>query len=157
MKIKTTFLKLILVGFALFIFFLCFLLTIGMVFSINEHTIFLEQIIASMSLYLSAIASLAILYNMYRILQLIDKNAAFSNLSLKYVKSIFRLTIMEFVVLLGILPFFMYVANHDDAPGFMIISFGILMIPLAVATLISILEKLLVNAIELKDDNELTI
>lgn len=157
MKIKTTFLKSILMGFAAFVLFLCFLLTMGLGFSINEQSIFTEQIIASLSLYLSALVSLAILYYMYRILQLIDKNDAFSNQSLKYVNVIFRLTIMEFVVLLGLLPFFFYVADNDDAPGFMIISFGILMIPLAVATLISILEKLLANAIQLKNDNELTI
>lgn len=157
MKAKTTFLKFILAGLVAFILFLSFLLTMGLLFSINEHSVFPEQVLASISLYLSAIASLLIIYYMYRLLRLVDKDTAFSALSLFYVHVIFRLALMEFIVLVGTLPFVYFLADNDDAPGVMIIGLGILIIPLAVATFISIIEKLLKNAIELKLDNELTI
>lgn len=157
MKPKTTFLKFILVGLVAFILFLSFLLTMGLLFSINEHSVFPEQVLASISLYLSAIASLLIIYYMYRMLSLVDNDRAFSVMSLIYVRAIFRLTIMEFIVLIGTVPFVYYIADNDDAPGVMIIGLGMLIIPLAVATFVSIIEKLLKNAIELKLDYELTI
>ncbi|WP_270346069.1 DUF2975 domain-containing protein [Enterococcus thailandicus] len=157
MKPKTTFLKFILVGLVAFILFLSFLLTMGLLFSINEHSVFPEQVLASISLYLSAIASLLIIYYMYRMLVLVDNDRAFSAMSLIYVRAIFRLTIMEFIVLIGTVPFVYYIADNDDAPGVMIIGLGMLIIPLAVATFVSIIEKLLKNAIELKLDYELTI
>ncbi|GEK37025.1 hypothetical protein K5E_22700 [Enterococcus thailandicus] len=157
MKPKTTFLKFILAGLVAFILFLSFLLTMGLLFSINEHSVFPEQVLASISLYLSAIASLLIIYYMYRMLVLVDNDRAFSAMSLIYVRAIFRLTIMEFIVLIGTVPFVYYIADNDDAPGVMIIGLGMLIIPLAVATFVSIIEKLLKNAIELKLDYELTI
>ncbi|MEX1551316.1 DUF2975 domain-containing protein [Enterococcus sp. C50] len=157
MKPKTTFLKFILAGLVAFILFLSFLLTMGLLFSINEHSVFPEQVLASISLYLSAIASLLIIYYMYRMLSLVDNDRAFSAMSLIYVRAIFRLTIMEFIVLIGTVPFVYYIADNDDAPGVMIIGLGMLIIPLAVATFVSIIEKLLKNAIELKLDYELTI
>lgn len=157
MKPKTTFLKFILAGLVAFILFLSFLLTMGLLFSINEHSVFPEQVLASISLYLSAIASLLIIYYMYRMLDLVDNDRAFSAMSLIYVRAIFRLTIMEFIVLIGTVPFVYYIADNDDAPGVMIIGLGMLIIPLAVATFVSIIEKLLKNAIELKLDYELTI
>lgn len=157
MKPKTTFLKFILAGLVAFILFLSFLLTMGLLFSINEHSVFPEQVLASISLYLSAIASLLIIYYMYRMLGLVDNDRAFSAMSLIYVRAIFRLTIMEFIVLIGTVPFVYYIADNDDAPGVMIIGLGMLIIPLAVATFVSIIGKLLKNAIELKLDYELTI
>lgn len=157
MKPKTTFLKFILAGLVAFILFLSFLLTMGLLFSINGHSVFPEQVLASISLYLSAIASLLIIYYMYRMLVLVDNDRAFSAMSLIYVRAIFRLTIMEFIVLIGTVPFVYYIADNDDAPGVMIIGLGMLIIPLAVATFVSIIEKLLKNAIELKLDYELTI
>ncbi|WP_218658032.1 DUF2975 domain-containing protein [Enterococcus thailandicus] len=157
MKPKTTFLKFILAGLVAFILFLSFLLTMGLLFSINEHSVFPEQVLASISLYLSAIASLLIIYYMYRMLVLVDNDRAFSAMSLIYVRAIFRLTIMEFIVLIGTVPFVYYIADNDDAPGVMIIGLGMLIIPLAVATFVSIIEKLLKHAIELKLDYELTI
>lgn len=157
MKPKTTFLKFILAGLVAFILFLSFLLTMGLLFSINEHSVFPEQVLASISLYLSAIASLSIIYYMYRMLGLVDNDRAFSAMSLIYVRAIFRLTIMEFIVLIGTVPFVYYIADNDDAPGVMIIGLGMLIIPLAVATFVSIIEKLLKHAIELKLDYELTI
>ncbi|WP_075491325.1 DUF2975 domain-containing protein [Enterococcus thailandicus] len=157
MKPKTTFLKFILAGLVAFILFLSFLLTMGLLFSINEHSVFPEQVLASISLYLSAIASLLIIYYMYRMLGLVDNDRAFSAMSLIYVRAIFRLTIMEFIVLIGTVPFVYYIADNDDAPGVMIIGLGMLIIRLAVATFVSIIEKLLKNAIELKLDYELTI
>lgn len=157
MKPKTTFLKFILAGLVAFILFLSFLLTMGLLFSINEHSVFPEQVLASISLYLSAIASLLIIYYMYRMLGLVDNDRAFSAMSLIYVRAIFRLTIMEFIVLIGTVPFVYYIADNDDAPGVMIIGLGMLIIPLVVATFVSIIEKLLKNAIELKLDYELTI
>lgn len=157
MKAKTTFLKFILAGLVAFILFLSFLLTMGLLFSINEHSVFPEQVLASISLYLSAIASLLIIYYMYRMLGLVDNNTAFSAMSLVYVHAIFRLALMEFIVLTGTLPFVYFIADNDDAPGVMVIGLGMLIIPLAVATFVSIIEKLLKNAIELKLDSELTI
>lgn len=129
----------------------------GLLFSINERSVFPQQILASISLYLSAIASLLIIYYMYRMLGLVDSNTAFSAMSLVYVYTIFRLALIEFIVLTGTLPFAYFIADNDDAPGVMIIGLGMLFIPLAVATFVSIIEKLLKNAIELKLDSELTI
>lgn len=110
-----------------------------------------------MGLYVSAIPFFLALHQTLRLLGLIDRNQAFSDLSVKALKNIRNcaLTITSLFVL-G-LPYIFHVADLDDAPGVVAIAFIIIFTSLAVAVFAAVLKKLLGNAIEIKRENELTV
>jgi len=155
MKTRTNFLKFSLCIIVAAVLFFSFMFT--MVLFNERNKIFTELIIAYGSLYLTAIVVLCITYCLFRIVRLIEQNNAFSYTSLHQVKIIFYLVVLEFFILLGLLPLAYYVASHDDAPGFIIIIAGICSIPFILATFIAVIEKLLENAIKLQSENKLTI
>lgn len=86
-----------------------------------------------------------------------DKHDFFSDISLHFVKMVHYLFILLFIVLLGILPFIYYSADHSDSPGVMLIALAFIFVPLAIAAFISVMEKILGNAIQFKKENDLTI
>ncbi len=55
------------------------------------------------------------------------------------------------------MPLFYIVAEIDDAPGVILVGMIFVFAPLTVTVFAAILKKLLKNAIDLKNDNELTI
>ena len=61
------------------------------------------------------------------------------------------------VVLLAILPIAYQAADIDDAPGLIIVALGFIFVPSAIAAFISVMEKILINSIQFKQENELTI
>lgn len=55
------------------------------------------------------------------------------------------------------LPYVFIVAEKDDAPGVVILNLLLIIGPFTVGVFASILQKLLINAIEYKSETELTI
>lgn len=108
-------------------------------------------------LYLTAVPFFIALYHGMKLLSYIDKDTAFSKLSVKalgYIK--YCALIMSGLYLIG-MPVVFLVAESDDAPGLII--FGLIgaLSPTVIATFAAVLQKLVKNAIEIKSENELTV
>ncbi|MDW7674668.1 MAG: DUF2975 domain-containing protein, partial [Bacillota bacterium] len=108
-------------------------------------------------LYVTAIAFFAALYQTLKLLSYIDKNKAFSELSVKALKiiKICAITISGFYVVM--LPFVYLVAEKDDAPGLIIIGMVPPFASAVIAVFAAVLQKLLKNAIDIKSENDLTV
>jgi len=120
-----------------------------------DYATILYPIIIGM--YLSVIPFIFALYQAFKLLTYIDKNQAFSNLSVKALKNIkfCALTISGLYVV--IMPFVFCLAELDDAPGAVLIGMVPIFASLVIAVFAAVLEKLLKHAIEIKSENDLTI
>ncbi|MDD3655103.1 MAG: DUF2975 domain-containing protein, partial [Desulfotomaculaceae bacterium] len=90
-------------------------------------------------------------------LSYIDKNIAFSELSVSALKNIkyCGTTITAFYVVM--MPFVFLVADKDDAPGLIIIGMVPIFASMIIAVFAAVLQKLLINAIDIKSENDLTV
>jgi hypothetical protein len=97
------------------------------------------------------------LYKAIRLLNFIDKNIAFSELSVGALRVIKYCAITISTLYALIMPFVYQVAKMDDAQGLIVIG----MIPpftsVIIAVFAAVLQKLLKNAIDIKAENDLTI
>lgn len=108
-------------------------------------------------MYLSAIPFWIALYQAAKLLGYIDRNEAFSTLSvnsLKYIKYC-GLTISGMYT--AGLPLLFDVADKDDAPGVLAIGLVVIGASFVVAMFAAVLQKLLQNAIDIKSENDLTV
>lgn len=108
-------------------------------------------------MYVSAIPFYTALFNAFRLLGYIDKNIAFSELSVSALKNIKYCAITISALYLVIMPFIYLVADKDDAPGLIIIGMIPIFATMVIAVFAAVLQKLLKNAIDIKNDNDLTI
>ena len=108
-------------------------------------------------MYISVVPFFAALYQGFRLLGYIDSNKAFSELSLKSIQKIRSCAAAISIIYLFAMPLFYLVAEIDDAPGVILVGMIFVFAPLTVTVFAAILKKLLKNAIDLKNDNELTI
>ena len=108
-------------------------------------------------MYISVVPFFAALYQGFRLLGYIDSNKAFSELSLKSIQKIRSCAAAISIIYLFAMPLFYIVAEIDDAPGVILVGMIFVFAPLTVTVFAAILKKLLKNAIDVKNDNELTI
>lgn len=108
-------------------------------------------------MYVLAIPFYTALFNAFRLLGYIDKNIAFSELSVSALKNIKYCAITISALYLVIMPFIYLVADKDDAPGLIIIGMIPIFATMVIAVFAAVLQKLLKNAIDIKNDNDLTI
>jgi len=108
-------------------------------------------------LYITAIPFYIALYNSFRLLGYIDKNTAFSELSVKALKNIKYCAITISTLYVIIIPFIYLLAEKDDAPGLIVIGMVPIFASIVIAVFAAVLQKLLRNAIDIKNDNDLTI
>ncbi|MFC4404056.1 DUF2975 domain-containing protein [Gracilibacillus xinjiangensis] len=159
MKPETLFLKIAVFLMAVPVLALCIFvipgLTVGVGEFIPEFSFWVQ--VASIGIYLSAILYFLVLYQSLKLLRYIDKNKAFSKLSvtaLKYIKYYAATISMLFLLAM---PLVYIVAEKDDAPGLIIIGMVIALAPMVVAVFAAVLQKLLKNAMEIKTENDLTV
>ncbi len=108
-------------------------------------------------LYATAVIFFFALYQGILLLNYIDKNTAFSELSIKALKKIkYSATAMSGLYLLN-MPTIFFLADKDDAPGAIIFGFALACTPLIVAVFSAVLQKLVQNAIDIKPENDLTV
>ncbi|MEH7416452.1 DUF2975 domain-containing protein [Neobacillus drentensis] len=107
--------------------------------------------------YASAIPFYFALYQTFKLLRYIDKNKAFSELSVNALKKIKHcaLTICPLHVL--VLPLFYLFAEADDAPGVIFVGMVVPFASLVIAVFAAVLQKLLKEAIDIKSENDLTV
>ena len=110
-----------------------------------------------MGLFITAIPLIYIFYQAYNLLNNIDNNLSLTDSS---VNSLRIIKVCSFIISLMYLigsPFIFNVAQQDDAPGVVLINIILIMGPFSVGVFTYILQKLLINAIGYKSENELTI
>lgn len=108
-------------------------------------------------MYISAIPFYIGLYQGLKLLNLIDKNTAFSDLSVKALRTIKVCAFIVGVIYLAGVPLLFPFADADDAPGVLLFGFGIACAPIVVSVFAAVLQKLIQNAIDLKSENDLTV
>lgn len=108
-------------------------------------------------LYASAVPFYIALYQAFRLLGYIDRNKAFSELSVRVLKNIKYCAIVISGLYVAGLPLFYLMAEKDDAPGIIVIGLVIIFASLVIAVFAAVLQKLLQEAIELKLENDLTV
>ncbi|WP_101842711.1 DUF2975 domain-containing protein [Halobacillus sp. Marseille-P3879] len=108
-------------------------------------------------LYITAAAFFTALYQALRLLSYIDKNKAFSDLSVKALQMIKYCAFTISGVYVAGLPFLYLIAEKDDAPGLIVIGLVIIFASMVVAVFAAVLQKLLRSAIDIKSENDLTV
>lgn len=107
--------------------------------------------------YATAIPYFTALLQSYKLLGYIDKNIAFSDLSVKALKIIKYCAFAFGFMYVIALPLFYYIAEHDDAPGLILIGIAFAGAAFVVAVFAAVLQRLLKNAIDIKSENDLTV
>lgn len=105
----------------------------------------------------TAIPFFIALYQTLKLLGYIDKNNAFSELSVQALKIIKYCAItISSLYAIG-MPYIFFVGDKDDAPGVVAIGLIIISASAVIAVFAAVLQKLLRNAIDIKSENELTV
>ncbi|MEC2054420.1 DUF2975 domain-containing protein [Peribacillus psychrosaccharolyticus] len=108
-------------------------------------------------MYITVIPFYFALYQSFTLLSYIDRNQAFSELSVRALKKIKNcaLTISGFYVI--VLPFVYILAEVDDAPGLILVGMVMVFAPLVIAVFAAVLQRLLKEAIDIKSENDLIV
>ena len=110
-----------------------------------------------LGLYVTAIPFFFALYQAIKLLGYIDKNNAFSELSVKALKNIKYSAITISVLFAAGMPYIFYVADRDDAPGLAALGFVIIFASIVIATFAAVLQKILKDALDIKSENDLVV
>jgi hypothetical protein len=108
-------------------------------------------------LYVTAIPFFIALWQALKLLRYIKENKAFSDLSVRALRTSKRCWTVIAVLYLGGVPLLIPIAHADDAPGLLPIGLIIALAPVAVAVFAAVLERLLQSGMDLKSENELTV
>lgn len=107
--------------------------------------------------YGAAIPFYFALYQAFKLLTYIDKNKAFSELSVEALKKIkYSAITISSLHVLG-LPLFFLVADKDDAPGLIFVGMVVPFASIVIAVFAAVLQRLLQEAIHIKSENDLTV
>ncbi|KNZ70436.1 hypothetical protein Tfer_1003 [Thermincola ferriacetica] len=159
MKRETLFLKIAVVLMGLPVLALCIFVLprIAEYFAeLNPNLDFLQYPFL-IGLYLTALVFFYALYQSVKLLRYIDKNQAFSELSVKALKNIKYCAITIGALYVVFMPLLYLMAEADDAPGIILIGMVIIFGCMVIAVFAAVLQKLLKNAIDIKSENDLTI
>ncbi|WP_214631214.1 DUF2975 domain-containing protein [Paenibacillus agaridevorans] len=108
-------------------------------------------------IYAAAIPYFIALFQTMKLLAYIDKNLAFSELSVTALRNIRNCAIAVSALFAACLPFLYLIADVDDAPGMIVVGMVFVFAPLVIAVFAAVLQKLLNNAIAIQAENDLTI
>ncbi|MDQ0112481.1 DUF2975 domain-containing protein [Paenibacillus harenae] len=107
--------------------------------------------------YGAAIPFYFALYQAFKLLNYIDMNNAFSELSVRVLKNIkYCAIIITCIFVLG-MPIFYLFAERDDAPGVIVIGMVLVFASMVIAVFAAVLQRLLKEAIDIKSENDLTV
>lgn len=157
MKRETLFLKIIVILMGIPVFALCLFGLPAIAKEAAGHFPTHWVYPSIIGMYGAAIPFYAVLYQAFRLLTYIDKNIAFSELSVKALKTIKYCAVSVSILFSASLPLFYLVADADDAPGLLLLGMVIAFAPIVIAVFAAVLEKLLKDAIDIKSENDLTI
>ncbi|MFF2855665.1 DUF2975 domain-containing protein [Peribacillus sp. NPDC058002] len=160
MKLGTTlFLKIAVILIGLPVLALC-------IFFVPEIANFAAELYSDMTylkylvlidLYASAIPFYFALYQAFKLLSYIDKNKAFSELSVRALKTIKNCAITISGLYVVGMPLFYLIAEMDDAPGIILIGMVVIFASMVIAVFAAVLQRLLQEAIDIKSENDLIV
>lgn len=94
----------------------------------------------------------------WRLLGLVEKNKAFSVSSVKAMRNVKYCGLVMSGLFVILLPLVFHAAQNDDAPGLILLYGSIFIcVPFVVAILAGVAQKLFQNAIDIKNENDLTV
>ena len=108
-------------------------------------------------LYATAIPYFVALYQALKLLSYIDKNKAFSELSVRALQVIKYCAFTISILFVACLPFLFHMAQEDDAPGLVGLGLVIPFASMVIGVFAAVLQRLLKNAIDIKIENDLTV
>lgn len=155
---STTFLKVIIFLAGISVLALCIFLVPEMAnFAANLYpNIAPMKYLVFIVMYGAAVPFYVALYQAFNLLQHIDENTAFSELSVKSLKNIKRCAVtISGLYVLG-LPLFHFIAKKMDPP-IGLVGLIIVFASLVIAVFAAILQRLLQEAINIKSENDLTV
>lgn len=149
---STLFLKATLIVMGLVVLALC----VGSVWAaFDDKTGYYRPIM--LGLPITALPFFIALYQAWMLLSYIDKNEAFSPLSIQALRNIKLCAITISALYAILMPFIFFAAEMDDAPGAVLIGLVLVCAPIVVAVFAAVLQKLLQNGLDIKSENELTV
>ena len=153
----TLFLKLAVISIGIPVLTLCIFLVYWLVNNpVNPNYAYILYPIL-IALYTSVAPFYIALYQAFTLLSYIDKNKAFSPISIKALSNIKYCAITISMLYVIIMPFVYLLANKDDAPGLIIIGMIPLFTSIIIAVFSAVLKRLLQEVIEIKSENDLTV
>ncbi|KAA1191521.1 DUF2975 domain-containing protein [Paenibacillus sp. B2(2019)] len=157
MKRETLFLKIVVILIGLPVLALCiFWLPTIPNKAAGDYRVYLVYPVL-IGVYVTVIAYFVALYQALRLLSYIDKNKAFSELSIKALKNIIYCAIIISILYAAGMPLIYEMAQEADAPGLIVLGLVMTCAPIVIAVFAAVLQKLLKNAIEIKSENDLTV
>ena len=159
MNRETAFLKCALVLMGLPVLALC-------IFVLPEITEYFAELNPSLSflqypfllgLYVTAIFYFIALYQTFKLLSYIDKNQAFSELSVEALKRIKHCAVVIGSLYVVFMPLIYLIAEKDDAPGVILVGLVVPFASIVIAVFAAVLQRLLQEAIDIKSENDLTV
>lgn len=108
-------------------------------------------------MYAAAISFFFALYQALKLVSYIDKNKAFSELSINALKHIKYCAITISIIYVVLIPFVIPIADADDAPDLMGFPVIFIFASSVIAVFAAVLQKLLKEAIDIKSENDLTV
>lgn len=110
-----------------------------------------------LGIYLPAIAFSIALHSAWNLLGLIDRNLAFSKLSIKALRRIkYCSFIISTLYAIG-LPYIFMLAQEDDAPGLALLGLIFTFGPFVIGAAAAVFQRIFQNALDIKFENELTV
>ncbi len=110
-----------------------------------------------LGLYIPGIPFFIALFQILNVLNYIEKNKAFSELSIKaLIKIRYCAIVISLLYIIG-MPYIFYVADKDDAPGVVAIGLIIIIISSVIAVFITVLKNLLLKVLYKINEKELNI
>lgn len=148
-KGSTLFLKLIVILIGLPVLALCILWLPSVVGYL--------PLLVIVGLYVTAISFFFALFQALKLLNYIDRNESFSELSVHALKNIKLCAIMICIIYVIIIPLIYPLADADDAPGLLAIPIVFLFASSVIAVFTSVLERLFKEALNLKSKSDSTL
>lgn len=159
MKRETLFLKIVIILMAIPILALCIFWVPGFANSCFEMYPNISTILYFLFgiCYVTAIPYFYALLKTLKLLDFIDKNKAFSTDSIKSLNHIKYSAVSILILYIINLPLIYVLGDISDAPGLIVIGMIITFASLVIAVFATVLQKLLQNALEIKEENDLTV
>ncbi|RKD75945.1 Protein of unknown function (DUF2975) [Sinobaca qinghaiensis] len=110
-----------------------------------------------LDLYATAVPFYFALYQAFKLLSYIDKNHAFSELSVRALKKIKYCALSISLLYIAGMPLFYLLGERDDAPGIIVIGMVMVFASLVITVFAAVLQKLLQKAVEIKSENDLVV
>lgn len=107
--------------------------------------------------YLGSVPFFIGIFYAIKMLGLIEQNEAFTHAAVKTLRNMKFSALALMVFILFALPWIFMFAQDDDAPGVVLLGVGAAFIAGVLATACALFQKLFQNAVDIKEENDLTV